>query len=67
MSVNDKNESAENDSCHVRVWSGECEHTSFETLGDKYRCDFCEMLTDLDHEVRPSAMPYVSGDYTCLS
>lgn len=55
------------DSCHVRIWSGECEHTTFETIGDKYLCDVCETVKTLNHGVKPAAMPYVSGDYDNLS
>ncbi|MGB9081592.1 MAG: hypothetical protein WCD00_09840 [Desulfuromonadaceae bacterium] len=55
------------DSCDVRVWSGDCEHTSALYSGDKYLCDICKTIPELDHEVRPAAMPYVSGDYDNLS
>jgi hypothetical protein len=55
------------DSCHIRVWSGECEHTTFETLGDKYRCDLCVALPALNHVVRPAVLSYVSGDYSRMS
>jgi hypothetical protein len=55
------------DSCDTRVWSGECEHTTSLSSGDKYLCDVCETIPGLDHEVRPAAMPYVSGDYDRLS
>jgi hypothetical protein len=67
MMADVKSEEVERDSCHVRVWSGECEHTTYESLGDKYRCNFCEAVFELNHEVRPAAMPYVSGDYSTLS
>jgi len=53
--------------CDVKVWSAECEHLSYASLGDKYLCDFCETIPGLDHEVRPATMSYVSGDYDKLS
>jgi hypothetical protein len=53
--------------CDVRVWSGDCEHATALDSGDKYLCDICKTIPGLDHEVRPAAMPYVSGDYDNLS
>lgn len=53
--------------CDVRIWSKECEHTTFKESGDKYLCDVCETIPVLNHEVRRAAMPYVSGDYDNLS
>ena len=55
------------DSCDIRVWSGDCEHKTYLDSGDKYRCDVCETIPGLNHEVRRAAMPYVSGDYDNLS
>lgn len=55
------------DFCDIRVWSGECEHTTSLNSGDKYLCDVCETVSVLEHEVRPAALPYVSGDYDKLS
>ena len=54
-------------SCDVRIWSKECEHTTFKDSGEKYLCDICETIPVLDHEVRRAALPYVSGDYDNLS
>lgn len=54
------------DFCDIRVWSGECEHTSSLNSGDKYLCEICGTVPKLDHEVKPAAMPYVSGDYDRL-
>lgn len=54
-------------SCDVRVWSGDCEHTTSLYSGDKYLCDICKTIPELDHEVRPATLPYVSGDYDKLS
>lgn len=53
--------------CDIKIWSGECEHTNYQSLGDKYLCDVCDTVPVLDHEVRPATMPYVSGDYDVLS
>ena len=55
------------DFCDVRVWSGDCEHTTSLYGGDKYLCDVCETIPGLEHEVKPAALSYVSGDYTRLS
>jgi hypothetical protein len=55
------------DFCDVRVWSGDCEHTTSLYSGDKYLCDICETIPGLEHQVIPAAMPYVSGDYTRMS
>jgi hypothetical protein len=53
--------------CDVRIWSKDCEHKNFNDIGDKYRCDVCETIPVLNHEVHRAAMPYVSGDYDNLS
>jgi hypothetical protein len=55
------------DFCDIRVWSGDCEHTTSLYSGDKYLCDVCETIPELEHEVHPAAMSYVSGDYDNLS
>jgi hypothetical protein len=55
------------DFCDIRVWSGDCEHTTSLYSGDKYLCDICESVRGLEHEVRPATLPYVSGDYQNLS
>ena len=55
------------DFCDVRVWSGDCEHTTSLYSGDKYLCDICETIPGLEHEVKRAAMCYVSGDYHTLS
>jgi len=55
------------DFCDIRVWSGDCEHTTSLYSGDKYLCDVCGTISGLEHEVRPAALPYVSGDYHSLS
>lgn len=53
--------------CDVRIWSGDCNHSTSQYSGDKFLCDVCESIPKLDHEVRPAALPYVSGDYDNLS
>ena len=55
------------DFCDIKIWSGDCEHTASLNSGDKYLCDVCETIPGLEHEVRPAALPYVSGDYDTLS
>lgn len=55
------------DDCDIRIWSGECEHSTFTSSEDKYLCELCEKIPDLDHEVRHDIFPYVSGDYENLS
>lgn len=54
------------DFCDIRIWSGDCEHATSEDMGDKYRCDICESIPELDHEVKRATLPYVSGDYDKL-
>lgn len=53
--------------CDVRIWSGECEHETYTSSADKYRCEICEKIPDLDHEVHRDVFVYVSGDYDNLS
>jgi len=60
------NESKE-EGCDIRTWSGECQHSSYTSSGDKYVCVTCGKITDLDHEVRHEGFPHVSGDYDNLS
>lgn len=62
-----ENSNDKDDFCDIRIWSGDCEHKESLNSGDKYLCDVCETIKDLNHEVRPAAMPYVSGDYESLS
>src|SRR6185369_8561348 len=40
------------DFCDVRIWSGDCKHSTYQYSGDKYLCDVCESIPELDHEVR---------------
>lgn len=53
--------------CDVRIWSGECEHTTYTSIKDKYLCEVCEKIPDLDHEVHRDVFVYVSGDYDNMS
>lgn len=53
--------------CDVKVWSGACEHSSYERFGDKYLCDVCGTLTDSDHEVSHEGFVHISGDEDMLS
>lgn len=53
--------------CDIRVWSGDCEHSGSATIGDKYLCDFCGKIIDLNHEVNHEIFPYVTGDPDFLS
>jgi hypothetical protein len=55
------------DFCDIKIWSAECEHSTYAYIGDKFLCDVCETIPGLNHEVRPATMPYVSGDYRTLS
>lgn len=54
-------------SCDIRVWSGECDHTLSPNNGEKYLCEICGTVPKLDHEVMPSALCYISGEYDKLS
>lgn len=53
--------------CDIRIWSGECEHTPSASGEDKYLCNVCEKIPDLEHEVHHGVFAYVSGDYDNLS
>jgi hypothetical protein len=55
------------DFCDVRVWSGDCEHTTSLYSGDKYLCDICGTIPGLEHEVRPAPLSYVSSGRHSLS
>ena len=37
----DKSGRERDDFCDIRVWSGDCEHTTSLYSGDKYLCDVC--------------------------
>ena len=55
------------DFCDIRVWSGDCEHTISLYSGDKYLCDKCGTMSELEQEVHPAPLSYVSGDYHSMS
>ncbi|MBI2354457.1 MAG: hypothetical protein HYV06_05425 [Deltaproteobacteria bacterium] len=50
------------ESCDIRIWSEECQRSSFMTSGEKYLCAVCEKIPVLDHEVHHEIFPHVSGD-----
>ena len=50
------------DRCDIRIWSAECKHSDYATKGDKYLCDSCGKIPNLNHEMRHETFPYVSGD-----
>lgn len=52
--------------CDIHVWSGACDHGEGES-GDRYLCELCETVADLDHEVSHEAGSHLSGDYQSLS
>lgn len=52
--------------CDISVWSGACGLPGALHDGDRYRCDFCETIPILDHEVHHTPFPHVSGDYDRL-
>jgi len=54
------------DSCDIRIWSGDCEQLEAPSLSGKYLCKSCGMIDVLDHEVRHDYYSYVSGDYQKL-
>ncbi len=54
------------DGCDIRVWSGACEHATYQDLGEKYLCEICTPLTQLNHEVKHEYYSNVSGDYDNL-
>ena len=50
------------DRCDIRVWSGECNHDSLSSSGEKYMCDICREIPNLNHEVRHEGFPHIMGD-----
>jgi hypothetical protein len=52
--------------CHIRVWSGACDHGDGVDPRDRFRCDACTTISGLDHEVSHDGFPHVSGDYDNL-
>jgi len=53
--------------CDIHVWSGACDHGEYSDSGERYLCELCENIADLDHEVRHEIFPHVSGDYENMS
>jgi hypothetical protein len=53
--------------CDIKTWSGGCGHDSYTAIGEKFRCDLCGTIADLNHEVKHDTFPYTSGDYDNLS
>jgi hypothetical protein len=53
--------------CDVKVWSGSCEHVSYENLSEKYLCDACGTISHLDHEVSHMGFYHIKGDDERLS
>ncbi|MBT0662816.1 hypothetical protein KI809_00755 [Geobacter pelophilus] len=60
------NETTE-ESCDIRIWSGECQHSSYQSIGEKYSCVTCGKIANINREVRHEGFPHVSGDYDNLS
>lgn len=56
----------EDERCDIRVWSGACDHGAATARDTRFRCDLCETIAVLDHEVRHELFPHVSGDYDNL-
>ena len=56
-----------NERCDIKVWSGTCEHSSYENIGDKYLCDACGTINSTDHEVSHEGFVHISGDSHALS
>jgi hypothetical protein len=53
--------------CDSKIWSGACEHETYRTLGEKYLCDACGTIANLDHEVSRDEAVHISGDDHSLS
>ena len=53
--------------CDVRVWSGACVKNDYTDTSDKYLCEVCGELANLNHEMRHDTFPYISGDKDFLS
>jgi len=50
------------ESCDIRIWSGNCERSGYSGIGEKFLCTSCESLDYLDHEVHHEIFPHVTGD-----
>lgn len=53
--------------CDIKVWSGECRQSDYETGAKEYLCALCGTINDLNHEVHHEMFPHVSGDTDSLS
>lgn len=50
------------ESCDIRVWCKECQRNEYTTSGDKYLCNSCGKILELNHEVHHEVFPHVVGD-----
>ena len=55
-----------NNQCDIKIWSGDCRQSSYQSVGEKYLCTSCGTLSHLDHEVIHNIFPHISGDYDRL-
>ncbi len=44
--------------CDIKVWSGQCGDSG----ENKYLCNVCGSIHDLNHEMHHEGFPHVSGD-----
>lgn len=54
------------ESCDIRIWSGECEHEKYTGISQKYLCVSCGMIIGLDHEVGHEIFPHIKGETESL-
>ena len=50
------------ESCDIRIWSGDCKQSVYMSSGDKYLCASCGKILNLNHEMRHEIFPHISGD-----
>ncbi|SNB47356.1 hypothetical protein [Geobacter sp. DSM 9736] len=55
------------ESCDTRIWCEECKRSDYTDSGDKYLCNGCGKIINLDHEVHHEIFPHISGDTENMS
>jgi hypothetical protein len=59
----EKNEPTRDEArCDVKVWSPSCVHTTYTQQGDKYLCDSCGKIKDLNHEIGHDMFPHLKAE-----
>lgn len=53
--------------CDIRVWCPSCKRNTYTQSGDKYLCDSCGKIMNLQREMHHEHFPHLSGDETEMS